>query len=193
MKKFFSSDKGKRVLIGLGLLALAMTLGYFLQSKLLESGMRWKQAIFFLVVSGTGIGGILYIFLARKGLMIGYGIFFYIALILILSTIVSGAASMLLALPIIVGPAFINYFAKKRKSSGILAKPRRSSKPSSNQISYTSLQKTLKEKAPLLVAKRASGTIYQMFLQNENLLFYKVGTFFQDLTEQNLKQQDMIY
>ena len=66
MKGFFSSEKGKRLLIGLGLVALALILGFLLQGVLLDSGVRWKQAIFFLVVSGTGIGGLLYIFFARK-------------------------------------------------------------------------------------------------------------------------------
>ena len=108
MKKFFSSEKGKRVLIGLGMIALAMIIGYFLQGVLLESGVRWKQAIFFLVVSGTGVGGLLYIFFGRKGLLIGYGILLYFSLIIILMIIKSGIAGVLVALPIIVGPALMN-------------------------------------------------------------------------------------
>ena len=189
MKKFFSSEKGKRLLIGLGLVAAAMTLGYFLQGALLESGVRWKQAIFFLVVSGTGIGGLLYILFARKGLLIGYGIFFYISLIILLSGTVTGVVGILLALPIVVGPALLNYFAKK-KSTGIVGKPHKSAKNEPNSITCPAWLQTQSENTPLLVAKRASGTIYQVFLQNENLLFYKVGTFFRDLDEQNLKQPD---
>ncbi|PKL41924.1 MAG: hypothetical protein CVV04_06805 [Firmicutes bacterium HGW-Firmicutes-9] len=188
MKKFFSSDKGKRVLIGLGLLALAMTLGYSLQSTLLESGVRWKQAIFFLVVSGTGISGILYIFLARKGLMIGYGIFLYIAIILFFSSIDAGFTSILWALPLIIGPALVNYFAKKKNTSGKIAKKCKSTNKKPNRITGESWSQTKMENAPLLVAKRSSGSIFQVFDLNETLLFYKVGSFFKDIDEKNLKQ-----
>ncbi len=189
MKKFFSSEKGKRLLIGLGLVALALILGFLLQGVLLESGVRWKQAIFFLVVTGTGIGGLLYIFFDRKGLLIGYGVFFYISLIILLSGTVTGIVGVLFALPIIVGPALLNYFAKK-KSTRIVGKPHKSARNEPNSITRPAWLQMQSEHAPLLVAKRASGTIYQVFLHNENLLFYKVGTFFRDLDEHNLKQPD---
>lgn len=189
MKKFFSSDKGKRVLIGLGLLALAMTLGYFLQGVLLESGVRWKQAIFFLVVTGTGIGGILYIFLARKGLMIGYGIFLYISIMIALSSIHLGLVGILLALPVIVGPSLISHHFTRKRTGGV--------NRSSNEKSYPQIQEEQaawaqmqSENAALLVAKKSNGVIYQLFCQEGKLLFYKVGSFFRDLDIQNLKSED---
>lgn len=190
MKGFFSSEKGKRLLIGLGLVALALILGFLLQGVLLDSGVRWKQAIFFLVVPGTGIGGLLYIFFARKGLLIGYGIFLYLSLIILISGTVTGIVGILLALPIVLGPALLNYFAKKKKTAGLFEKPRKPARNRPNSITCNAWSQMQTENAPLLVAKRASGNIYQVFLRNKDLLFYKVGTFFRDLDVQNLKQQD---
>jgi len=190
MKKFLSSEKGKRVLIGLGLLAVAITLGFFLQGVLLDSGVRWKQAIFFVVVTGTGIGGILYIFLARKGLLIGYGIFLYIAIMIALSSIHLGLVGILLALPVIVGPSLLkHYITRKKKTDG--------SKRSNNETSYQQIQEDQaawaqmqSENAALLVAKKSNGVIYQLFCQDGKLLFYKVGSFFRDLDIQKLKRED---
>lgn len=189
MKKFFSSDKGKRVLIGLGLLAFAMTLGYSLQGTLLESGVRWKQAIFFLVVSGTGISGILYIFLARKGLMIGYGIFLYISIMIALSSIDIGLVGISLILPSIVGPSLLKHYITRMKTGG--------SKKSNNETSHQQIQEEQaarvqmqSENAALLVAKKSNGAIYQLFCRDGNLLFYKVGSIFEELDAQNLKYED---
>ena len=181
MKKFFSSEKGKRLLIGLGLVAGAMIMGYFLQGGLLESGVHWKQAVFFLIVSGTGVGGLLYIFFGRKGLLIGYAILLYFSLIIILMIFKSGIAGILVALPIIVGPALMNYLA--RRKSGTDDPPK-----SQNEKNYQLVQDQQEawaqlqtRNAPLLVAKKSNGTIYQLFFQDGNILFYKVGSFFKDV------------
>jgi hypothetical protein len=190
MKKFFSSDKGKRVLLGLSLLVVALAMGFFLQGVLLESGVRWKQAIFFLVVTGTGIGGILYIFLARKGLMIGYGIFLYLSTMIAISSSQLGLVGILVALPVIVGPPLLNhYFTHKKKTDG--------SKRSNSETSYQQIQEDQaawtqmqSENAAVLVAKKSNGVIYQLFCQEGKLLFYKVGSFFRDLDIQNLKSED---
>ena len=189
MKKFFSSEKGKRVLIGLGMIALAMIIGYFLQGVLLESGVRWKQAIFFLVVSGTGVGGLLYIFFGRKGLLIGYGILLYFSLIIILMIIKSGIAGVLVALPIIVGPALMNYLARRKKSTNASAATRSEKNYRLVQDQQDAWVQLHSQNAPLLVAKKSNGTIYQLFFQDGNILFYKVGSFFKNVNANSLKDE----
>ncbi|MEN6637094.1 MAG: hypothetical protein ABFC56_14670 [Clostridiaceae bacterium] len=190
MKKLFSSEKGKRLLIGLGLVVVALAFGFVLQGLLLDGGVRWKQAVFFLVVTGTGISGILYIFLARKGLMIGYGIFIYISIMIAFSSIEIGLVGILLVLPGIVGPSLLKYYiTRKKKTSG--------TKRLNNETSYQQIQEDQaawaqmqSEKAALLVAKKSNGAIYQLFCQDGELLFYKVGSFFRDLEIKNLKSED---
>lgn len=185
MKKFFSSDKGKRVLIGLGLLALAMTLGYFLQSTLLESGVRWKQAIFFLVVSGTGISGILYIFLARKGLLIGYGVIFTLALLLVLPDDWKRIYIALGTVAAIATPT-IKQIIKKRKNRHVSS----TSSPHAYGIRPMRVERINRaqemKNAPVFARHTANGNMYQVFIRDGEFLFYKVSSVWKETREEDL-------
>ena len=184
MKNFFQTPIGKRVMIGLVFLALAVALGFSLQD-LLKSGVHWKQAIVIFLCGGAGLGGLLYLFLSRKGLLIGYGI--------------ALGFSLLLALPddwkriyIAVGTvaAFatpkIKELAKRRKSKRI------ASAPSPNAYGIRPMRAERRARAqetkekPIFAHHTANGNMYQVFFQNGVFLFYKVGSVWKETKEEEL-------
>lgn len=184
MKKFFQAPTGKRVILGLVFIALAVALGFSLQS-LLSSGVHWKQAIFFLLCGGTGLGGLLYMFLSCKGLLIGYGIVFSLAL--------------LLALPdawkrIYIALGTIAAFATPKIKEIITKRKKRRISPAPSPHAYgirpmredRLAQAQSKEDAPIFASHTANGNMYQVFFRDGAFFFYKVGSVWKETKEEDL-------
>lgn len=184
MKKLFSSEKGKRLLIGLGLVATGIALGFTLQG-LLHSSVHWKQAIFFLLASGTGLGGLLYIFLARKGLIIGYGIVFSLALLLALPDAWKRIYIALGTIAAFATPK-IKEIIKKRMSKRI------SPAPSPNAYGIRPMRAERRARAqeskdaPIFASHTANGNMYQVFFRDGAFFFYKVGSVWKETKEEDL-------
>ena len=192
MKKFLSSVAGKRVMIGLGMLALAIAAGVTLSGPLLVSGVPWKRALFFLLVLGTGVSGVLLMLFGRKGLLFGYGGFLGIALFLILPDDWKRYFLFTGLLCAVIVPIAVKYM-KMHKAVSQRAVPARKAKTIQKQHEENQAWLMLPmENKPLLVAKKATGIIYQVFFQEDSFLLYKVGSFFHDLTEENLLKQDAL-
>ena len=188
MKKFFSSEKGKRLLIGLGLVASGIVLGFALKD-LLNSGVHWKQAIFFLLASGTGLGGLLYIFLARKGILIGYGIIFALALLLALPDDWKRIYIALVTVAAFAAPKIIEILKKRTRK-------RISTAPSPHTYGIRPMRaerlaRALEMKnAPVFASHTANGNMYQVFFQDGVFLFYKVGSVWKETKEEDLFQAE---
>ena len=184
MKKFFQTPIGKRVMIGLVFLALAVALG-FSQQELLHSDVHWKQAIVIFLCGGTGLGGLLYLFLSRKGLLIGYGIALGFSLLLALP---DGWKRVYLAVGIVVAFATpkIKELLKKRKDKRIVAAP------SPNAYGIRPMRAERRTRAqetkdkPIFALHTANGNMYQVFFQDGVFLFYKVGSVWKETKEEDL-------
>ncbi len=74
MKKFFQSKFGKRVLISLGLLALAVGLGFLLSGFTGAESAMWQRCVFCLASFGTGLSALFFLLLGWPGLFAGYAI-----------------------------------------------------------------------------------------------------------------------
>lgn len=81
MKDFFSKPTGKRVAIGLVLIAIAVALGILLDGKFTgPDSLMLHRLIYIVCVIGLGLGGLAFIFLSWWGLLLGVGFVLVIAL-----------------------------------------------------------------------------------------------------------------
>lgn len=81
MKEFFSKPIGRRLIIGLLLIALAVILGILMDGKFTgPDSLMLHRLIFIVCVIGLGLGGLAFIFLSWWGLLLGVGFVLVIAL-----------------------------------------------------------------------------------------------------------------
>ena len=191
MKKFLSSEKGKRVIIGLLMIGGAIVAGFILQKSLLESGVRWKQAVFFLLVTGTGISGLLYLFLGRKGLLYGYGALCAISMFIALSDSWKRYFSFAFFLGIIAGPSIVKHWKNRKKVPRKAAQERKfEAKPKcEEQQKWPEFHMA---NMPQLACKKSNGTIYQVFFRNGAFLFYKAGSIYHEFSESKLIREETL-
>lgn len=74
MKKFFQSKFGKRVLISLGLLVLAVGLGFLFSGFTGAESAMWQRCVFCLASFGTGLSALFFLLIGWPGLFAGYAI-----------------------------------------------------------------------------------------------------------------------
>lgn len=74
MKKFFQSKFGKRVLISLGLLVLAVGLGFLFSGFTGAESTMWQRCVFCLASFGTGLSALFFLLIGWPGLFAGYAI-----------------------------------------------------------------------------------------------------------------------
>ena len=79
MKKFFASNVGKRVLIGLGMIALGVVL-WFVTERIFGRELPWQRGIQIIASIGTGIAGLLFMAASWRGLLWGYGWILFVVL-----------------------------------------------------------------------------------------------------------------
>jgi hypothetical protein len=191
MKKFLFSEKGKRVVIGVSMIAGAIVVGLILQNNLLGSGVRWKQAVFFLLVTGTGISGILYLFLGHKGMLYGNGVLCTLSIFIALSDTWKRYFLFLFFLGIIAGPFILKYWRSCKKNPRRATRERNSA-GNPKREEYQTWPELHIANMPPLACKKSNGTIYQVFFRNGVLLFYKAGSIYHDFSESNLIREETL-
>ncbi len=173
MKKFFASDVGKRVLIGLGMIALGAVL-WFVTERIFGRELPWQRGIQIIASIGTGIAGLLFMAASWSGLLWGYGWILFVVLPQSLPDPWDGyftAGSLLL---LIAGPTLYSYYKKKKKKLAKSHAETEKQKEHEQQVTDL-LEKENADDFQILVQRTSNGAYYQGMRKDGELFFFKLG------------------
>lgn len=178
MKKFFASPLARRLPVCLGLVALAAALG-FTCTGFVDSNEVWMRFVYLLAVAGTGIAGIIYLLAGWVGILIGYGFVLVITLPAALSEPVNRYFVVLELLAMFAVPA-ARIYARKRRKSG-RSESEEGEEADDIDPEEVDAARADAEGAPVFVCRLPLGRAYQVFLEKEEFLFYRVGRSWMEL------------
>lgn len=171
MKHIFASERGKRVIIGLSVIALGITAAVTLKGLLVGGGSRWNQALFYGLVGGTVLGGLLYFFFARNGMLIGYAVAAILSFIFIIPNEWNLYTITLIAVTWFILPSVVHYVTKEKKQPN----PVSSYPPTTREVAQRKAESSLNAKdAPMFAQLRTNTSIYRVMFHEGAFLFYKI-------------------
>lgn len=183
MKKFLASNVGKRVLIGLGMIAIGVAL-WFATERILGRELPWQRGIQIIASIGTGIAGLLFMAASWKGLLWGYGWILFLVLPQSLPDPWDGYFSAGSLLILIAGPTLYSYYKKKKKKLDKSSAER--AKQEEHERLVSDLAAVESESVPRILVQRTSNrALYEAVIKEGELLFFKLDVDW----EGNEKQQ----
>jgi len=173
MKKFFTSAVGKRVLIGLGMIAIGVVL-WFVTERIFGSELAWQRGIQIIASIGTGVAGLLFMAASWSGLLWGYGWILFLVLPQSLPDPWDGYFTAGSLLILIAGPTLYSYYKKKKKKLDKASAKIAEKKEHAKRVA----DRTKEESADdfyLLVQRTTNGAYYQGMQKDGELFFFKLG------------------
>lgn len=159
----------ERVFSGLGLLALAVAVGFLLEHFTGPDSKMWQRLVFICAVMGTGLSGILCTFMGWLGVLFGYGGVLLICLIRVLPEILPEPWNryyvFLYMLLLFAYPAIKKKRAKKAKKKDAPKPEQKESKEAPG----------LKSQDVLLVHGLIGGNYYQLIRTTGEIRAYFLG------------------
>ena len=159
----------ERVFSGLGLLALAVALGFLLENFTGPDSKMWQRLVFICAVMGTGLSGLLCTFMGWLGVLFGYGGVLLIGLIRVLPEILPEPWNryyvFLYLLLLFAYPAIKKKRAKKAKKKDAPKPEQKESKEAPG----------LKSQDVLLVHGLIGGNYYQLIRTTGEIRAYFLG------------------
>ena len=159
----------ERVFSGLGLLALAVALGFLLENFTGPDSKMWQRLVFICAVMGTGLSGLLCTFMGWLGVLFGYGGVLLIGLIRVLPEILPEPWNryyvFLYLLLLFAYPAIKKKRAKKAKKKDAPKPEQKESKEAP----------CLKSQDVLIVHGLIGGNYYQLIRTTGEIRAYFLG------------------
>ncbi len=173
MKKFFASAVGKRVLIGLGMIALGVVL-WFVTERIFDRELPWQRGIQIIASIGTGIAGLLFMAASWSGLLWGYGWILFVVLPQSLPDPWDGyfAAGSLLIL--IAGPTLYSYYKKKKKKLDKSNAERANQEENAQHVSDIATVGS-ESTSRILVQRISNRALYEVVVEERELYFFKLN------------------
>ena len=181
MKDFFSKPIGRRLIIGLLLIALAVILGILMDGKFTgPDSLMLHRLIFIVCVIGLGLGGLAFIFLSWWGLLLGVGFVLVIALPQALPDPWNRYFSFLYLAALLGLPPLTTWLKKHRKTAP--APEITLSVPDKEDWDpFTLIENSV------VVLNEISGRVYQLVYKNGRLYGYWIGKELKGIDETKLQ------
>ena len=173
MKKFLASDLGKRVLIGIGMVALAVVL-WFATERIFGTETPRTRGIQLVASLGTGVSGLLFMMISWRGLLWGYGFILFQVLVFTLPDPWGNYFVFVLLLILFARPTIEKYQKKRKKQRAKVDVEAERQRTHEQQV--TELVKEEKtEEFYILVQRTTNKAFYEGMQKDGELFFFKLG------------------
>lgn len=168
MKKFFTSPFGKRVLVAILLVAIAVALGIGMQDFLGKESPMLHRFLYCLVVFGTGLGGLCCLY-SYPAILYGY----FFVLLIVLPKVLPEPWNRYFSFVYLAGLLLVPALLKRRKK-------RPESDPEEDLALEDEEEELLEEQllpdeGSVLAYQHISGRFFQLFRRSGQLCAYRIG------------------
>lgn len=183
MKKFFSTPFGKRLIVGIFLIALAVVFGIAMDGTFTgPDSLMIHRLIFIVCVIGLGLGGLAFIFLSWWGLLGSVAFVLVLALPQALPDPWNRYFSFLYLASVLGLPPLIGWLKKRKKSTApapeiTIPVPDDAESWQPFTLIYNSI----------VVLNELSGRVYQLVFKNGRLYGYWIGSELKGIDETKLQ------
>lgn len=182
MKDFFSKPIGRRLIIGLLLIALAVILGILMDGEFTgPDSLMLHRLIFIVCVIGLGLGGLAFIFLSWWGLLLGVGFVLVIALPQALPDPWNRYFSFLYLAALLGLPPLVSWLKQHRKTASAPEITLSAPDEEEGWEPFTLIDNSI------VVLNELSGRVYQLVYKNGRLYGYWIGKELKGIDETKLQ------
>lgn len=186
MKNFFSTPFGKRLIIGLLLIAIAVALGIAMDGKFTgPDSLMIHRLIFIVCVIGLGLGGLAFIFMGWLGLLLSIVFVLVLALPQALPDPWNRYFSFLYLAALFGLPSLVGWLKKRKKGASAPDATIPEPEEEENWKPFTPIPNSI------VVLNEISGRVYQLVYKNGRLYGYWIGGELKGIDETKLQTKTM--